>query len=180
MEKKQPSLIKEFFKSVITSLVFVLVLTNFVVKPIKVNGSSMYPTLKDQSLGFANILSYQLFGVDRFDVVIVYVEALDEYLVKRVIALPNEVVEMKDDMLYVDGVLIDQSFLNQDYLKEFNQFTTGFGPLKIGENEVFLLGDNRPYSSDSRVFGAFNLEDVIAKDTYIFYPLNEINWFKGN
>jgi len=119
MEKKQASLIKEFFKSVITSLVFVLVLTNFVVKPIKVNGSSMYPTLKDQSLGFANILSYQLFGVDRFDVVIVYVEALDEYLVKRVIALPNEVVEMKDDKLYVDGVLIDQSFLNQDYLKEF-------------------------------------------------------------
>ncbi len=180
MEKKQTSLIKEFFKSVITSLVFVLVLTNFVVKPIKVNGSSMYPTLKDQSLGFANILSYQLFGVDRFDVVIVYVEALDEYLVKRVIALPNEVVEMKDDRLYVDGVLIDQSFLNPDYLKEFNQFTTSFGPLQIGENEVFLLGDNRPYSSDSRVFGAFDLEDVIAKDTYIFYPLNEINWFKGN
>ena len=179
MEKKQTSLIKEFFKSVITSLVFVLVLTNFVVKPIKDNGSSMYPTLKDQSLGFANILSYQLFGVDRFDVVIVYVEALDEYLVKRVIALPNEVVEMKDDKLYVDGVLIDQSFLNQDYLKEFNQFTTSFGPLKVGENEVFLLGDNRPYSSDSRVFGAFKLEDVIAKDTYIFYPLNEINWFKG-
>ncbi len=180
MEKKQTSLIKEFFRSVITSLVFVLVLTNFVVKPIKVNGSSMYPTLKDQSLGFANILSYQLFGVDRFDVVIVYVEALDEYLVKRVIALPNEVVEMKDDRLYVDGVLIDQSFLNPDYLKEFNQFTTSFGPLQIGENEVFLLGDNRPYSSDSRVFGAFDLEDVIAKDTYIFYPLNEINWFKGN
>ena len=179
MEKKQTSLIKEFFKSVITSLVFVLVLTNFVVKPIKVNGSSMYPTLKDQSLGFANILSYQLFGVDRFDVVIVYVEALDEYLVKRVIALPNEVVEMKDDKLYVDGVLIDQSFLNQDYLKEVHQFTTSFGPLKVGDNEVFLLGDNRPYSSDSRVFGAFKLEDVIAKDTYIFYPLNEINWFKG-
>ena len=179
MEKKQASLIKEFFKSVITSLVFVLVLTNFVVKPIKVNGSSMYPTLKDQSLGFANILSYQLFGVDRFDVVIVYVEALDEYLVKRVIALPNEVVEMKGDKLYVDGVLIDQSFLNQDYFKEFNQFTTSFGPLKVGVNEVFFLGDNRPYSSDSRVFGAFKLEDVIAKDTYIFYPLNEINWFKG-
>ena len=118
MEKKQTSLIKEFFKSVVTSLVFVLVLTNFVVKPIKVNGSSMYPTLKDQSLGFANILSYQLFGVDRFDVVIVYVEALDEYLVKRVIALPNEVVEMKDDKLYVDGVLIDQSFLNQKLSKE--------------------------------------------------------------
>lgn len=139
----------------------------------------MYPTLKDQSLGFANILSYQLFGVDRFDVVIVYVEALDEYLVKRVVALPNEVVEVREDRLYVDGVLIEQSFLSEKYLREFVQFTTSFGPLKVGENEVFLLGDNRPYSSDSRVFGAFSLEDVIAKDTYIFYPLDEINWFRG-
>lgn len=139
----------------------------------------MYPTLKDQSLGFANILSYQLFGVDRFDVVIVYVAALDEYLVKRVVALPNEVVEVRNDKLYVDGVLIEQNFLNQTYLREFIQFTTSFGPLKVGENEVFLLGDNRPYSSDSRVFGAFNLDDVIAKDTYIFYPFDEINWFRG-
>jgi len=170
---------KEFAKSVITSLIFVLILTNFVVKPIKVNGSSMFPTLKDESLGFSNILSYKLFGVNRYDVVIVYVESLNEYLVKRVIALPNETIEIKDSKVYIDGIEIDQSFLDEAYVSEFNLFTTSFESLKLGDDEIFLMGDNRPYSSDSRVFGAFKLDDIIAKDAYIFYPFNEINWFKG-
>lgn len=170
---------KEFAKSVITSLIFVLILTNFVVKPIKVNGSSMFPTLKDESLGFSNILSYKLFGVNRYDVVIVYVESLNEYLVKRVIALPNETIEIKNSKVYIDGIEIDQSFLDEAYVSEFKLFTTSFESLKLGDDEIFLMGDNRPYSSDSRVFGAFKLDDIIAKDAYIFYPFNEINWFKG-
>ncbi len=178
-ENKTYQLFKEFAKSVITSLIFVLVLTNFIVKPIKVNGSSMYPTLKDQSLGFSNIISYQLFGVNRYDVVIVYVEALNEYLVKRVIALPNETIEVKKNLVYIDGELVDQNFFDTSYTNQFSTFTNSFGPVKLGDDEVFLMGDNRPYSSDSRVFGAFKLVDIIAKDTYIFYPFNEINWFKG-
>lgn len=180
-ENKSYQLFKEFAKSVITSLIFVLVLTNFVVKPIKVNGHSMYPTLKDQSLGFSNILTYQLFGVNRFDVVIVYVESLDEYLVKRVIALPNETIEVIDNQVYINGEVIEQNFFDQSYVSEsgFNPFTNSFGPVTVGEDEVFLMGDNRPKSSDSRDFGAFKLSDIIAKDAYIFYPFNEINWFKG-
>lgn len=178
-ENKRYQMFKEFAKSVITSLIFVLVLTNFVVKPIKVNGSSMYPTLIDQSLGFSNILSYKLFGVNRFDVVIVYVASLDEYLVKRVIALPNETIEVIDNQVYINGKIIEQIFFDQSYISEFDMFTNSFGPVTVGDDEVFLMGDNRPYSSDSRVFGAFKLSDIIAKDAYIFYPFNEINWFKG-
>jgi len=179
-ENKSYQLFIEFVKSVFTSLIFVLILTNFVVKPIKVNGDSMFPTLKDQSLGFSNILTYELFGVNRYDIVIVYVESMDEYLVKRVIGLPNETIEVKDDQVYINGELINQDFLNDDYVSQFPIFTSGFESVTIGEDEVFLMGDNRPYSSDSRVFGTFKLEDIIAKDAYIFYPLNEINWFKGD
>jgi signal peptidase I len=96
-----------------------------------------------------------------------------------VIALPNETIEIKDGKVYIDGVEIGQSFLDQTYVSEFNPFTTSFESLKLGDDEIFLMGDNRPYSSDSRVFGAFKLVDIIAKDAYIFYPFNEINWFKG-
>ena len=179
-ENKSYQLFIEFAKSVFTSLIFVLILTNFVVKPIKVNGSSMYPTLKDESLGFSNILMFELFGVNRFDVVIVYVESLDEYLVKRVIALPNETIEVKENQIYVDGKLIEQPFLDELYVKDFPVFTNNFEAVTLKKDEVFLMGDNRPFSSDSRVFGAFKLEDIIAKDAYIFYPFNEINWFKGD
>jgi len=179
-ENKSYQLFIEFAKSVFTSLIFVLVLTNFVVKPIKVNGSSMYPTLKDESLGFSNILTYELFGVNRYDVVIVYVESMNEYLVKRVIGLPNETIEVQNDKVYINGVLIHQDFLNKDYVSQFPIFTNSFESVTLGEDEVFLMGDNRPYSSDSRVFGAFKLDAIIAKDAYIFYPLDEINWFKGD
>lgn len=172
---------KEFAKSVITSLIFVLILTNFVVKPIKVNGHSMYPTLKDESIGFSNILSYKLFGVNRYDVVIVYAESLNEYLVKRVIALPNETIEVIENQVYINGEVIEQNFFDQSYIREssYVPFTNSFGPVTVGEDEVFLMGDNRPESSDSRDFGAFKLSGIIAKDAYIFYPFNEINWFKG-
>ena len=179
-ENKSYQLFIEFAKSVFTSLIFVLILTNFVVKPIKVNGDSMYPTLKDQSLGFSNILTYELFGVNRYDIVIVYVESMNEYLVKRVIGLPNETIEVKDDLVYINGELINQDFLDENYVSQFPIFTNGFEIVTIGEDEVFLMGDNRPYSSDSRVFGTFKLEDIIAKDAYIFYPFVEINWFKGD
>ena len=109
-----------------------------------------------------------------------YVESLNEYLVKRVIALPNETIEVKDDKVYVNGEEIKQDFLDQDYVSQFSTFTNGFNSVTLGDDEVFLMGDNRPYSSDSRVFGAFKLKDIIAKDAYIFYPFNEINWFKGD
>jgi len=177
-------LILEFLKSLITSLILVLLVTNFILKPIKVNGSSMFPSLHDQALGFSNILAYQLFGLNRFDVVIVYVESMDEYLVKRVIALPNETIEFKNDNLYIDGVEVQERFINSSYQQQIKtptrNFTLDFGPVILADDEVFLMGDNRPFSSDSRIFGPFKLDAILSKDIYIFFPLNQVQWLSGN
>jgi signal peptidase I len=176
-------LIYEFIKSLITSLVIVLLLTNFVLKPIKVNGSSMFPTLRDQALGFSNILAFQMFGVDRFDVVIVYVDAMDEYLVKRVIGLPLETIEMRKDVLYINDVPFEERFIDVDYAAQITTptrpFTLDFGPITLAEDEVFLMGDNRPFSSDSRMFGPFKLNKILSKDVYIFFPFNQVRWLSG-
>ncbi len=154
-----------------------MILTNFILKPIQINQSSMYPTLKDQQLGFSNILSYRLFGLDRFDVVIVWSSQLDDYLVKRVIALPGDTLEVKKGMLYINQALVSEDFLEESYVATFTSpFTQDFGPVTMAEDEVFLMGDNRPYSSDSRQFGPFKLDDILSKDVYIFYPLNELSW----
>jgi len=177
MPTKKENVWLEFGKSILGSLIFVMVLTNFILKPIQINQSSMYPTLKDQQLGFSNILSYRLFGLEQFDVVIVWSNQLNDYLVKRVIARPSDTIEVKNGQLYINQVLISEDFLDKTYVDSFvSPFTQDFGPLTMGEDEVFLMGDNRPYSSDSRQFGAFKLEDILSKDVYIFYPLNELRW----
>lgn len=169
----------EFSKSLIFSVIFVIIFTTFIAKPIRVNGSSMYPTLIDRELGFSNVLTLKAFGIHRFDVVIVYVDQLKEYLVKRVIALPGETVEYKNETLYIDHVAVDQKFLDEDYVAQVKQttqsdFTSSFGPITIKAGEVWLMGDNRPFSSDSRRFGAFPIKKIVSKDAYILYPFNEI------
>ena len=177
------TLIKEFAKSIIGSLIFVILLTQFIIKPIQVNQSSMYPTLKDQQLGFSNIWSYKLFGLNRFDVVIFYSTQMEDYLVKRVIALPGETIEVKNGQLYINQVHTDEPFLNQDYVsemtKQFGYFTQDFGPITLKSNEVFLMGDNRPYSTDSRAFGPFTVDTIICKDVIVFYPFNEVHAVLG-
>jgi len=170
---------KDFGKSLLFSIVFVVLFTTLIAKPIRVNGSSMYPTLVDKELGFSDVLTYKLMGVDRFDVVIVYVDQLKEYLVKRVIALPGETVEVKDDILYIDYKPVSQSFLNEDYValmktQTGQNFTSSFGPLTVPEGEVWLMGDNRPNSSDSRRFGTFPINKIVSKSALILYPLDRI------
>jgi signal peptidase I len=169
----------EFGKSLIFSIIFVILFTTFIAKPIRVNGSSMYPTLIDQELGFSNVLTLKVNGVHRFDVVIVYVDQLKEYLVKRVIALPGETVEYKNETLYIDHKPVDQNFLDAAYVAKIKKstnsdFTNSFGPITIQPGEVWLMGDNRPFSSDSRRFGAFPIKKIVSKDAYILFPLNQI------
>ncbi len=181
--EKQENPILEFFKSLVISVVFVFVLTQWIIKPIQVNQSSMYPTLKDQQLGFSNILMYKLFGISRFDVVIFYAPQIDDYLVKRVIAFEGETVEFKDDTLYINDLAYDENFIDDTYKQEitdqFGYFNRDFGPLTVAEGEVFLAGDNRMYSVDSRDYGPFQVADIICKDVIIFYPFNEIHFVLG-
>lgn len=180
---KQENPILEFFKSLLISIVFVFVLTQWIIKPIQVNQSSMYPTLKDQQLGFSNILMYKLFGIERFDVVIFYAPQIDDYLVKRVIAFAGETVEFKDNTLYINDVAYEENFIDETYkteiMDQFGYFNRDFGPITVEEGEVFLVGDNRMYSVDSRDYGPFLLEDIICKDVIVFYPFNEIHFVLG-
>jgi signal peptidase I len=181
VKKEEKFGLVEFGKSIIFSIVFVILFTTFIAKPIRVNGSSMYPTLIDQELGFSNVLTLKAFGIHRFDVVIVYVDQLQEYLVKRVIALPGETVECKNETIYIDGKPIAQDFLDKDYVAQIKKstlayFTNSFGPYTVKKGEVWLMGDNRPFSSDSRRFGAFPIKKIVSKDAYILYPFDQIRF----
>ena len=160
-------------KTMVFSLVVVYGITTFVAKPVKVNGDSMYPQVKNEQVGFSMVFGKN--QIERFDIVVVYIEETNKYLVKRVIGLPGETVSYKDSQLYVNGVAIEEDFLDDEYVLSQSSSMNFTGDLEtaLGSDEYFLLGDNRPYSKDSRSYGAFEKEDIISKGLFVLYPFNE-------
>lgn len=166
-------------KIFVICFVIVFILTHYVAKPIRVEGSSMYPTLQDGQLGITNVFAVKFQNVSRFDVVIVYNEERGEHWVKRVIGVPGDTVESKDDVLKINGKVIDQFFLNQTYVKDMQKegkFTSDFGPVTLKEDEYWLMGDNRIRSEDSRIHGPFKESELVGKDVLVFFPFNEFQY----
>ena len=159
-----------FLVSIVMTSLFIM----FVAFPVQVSGSSMNPTLHDKDFGFSNILSKNLNGIDRYDVVIVKVE--DEYWVKRVIGLPNDKVSCSNNQIYINDQAIEEFYLDNEYvlseIEEHGVFTSDFKEITLKDDEVFLLGDNRVHSLDSRIVGPFKISAIKAKDMLIFWPLS--------
>lgn len=139
----------------------------------------MYPTLKDGEFGITNVFAVKFQSVSRFDVVIIYNEERGEHWVKRVIGVPGDTVESKDDVLKINGKVVDQFFLNQAYvndMKKEGQFTSDFGPVTLGDDEYWLMGDNRIRSEDSRIHGPFKESELVGKDVLVFFPFDEFQY----
>lgn len=164
MEKKN-SLLKDIIEILIGAAIISLILVNFILKPYKVNGTSMYPTLKDGDFGYSFIITKKL-GINRFDTVVIEVNTTDveKLLVKRVIGMPNETVEIKNNKLFINGEYIEQTFIEPDVYTEDLYIT-------LGEDEYYCLGDNRPVSRDSRYYGPFLEKDIISTHLLVLWPI---------
>ena len=158
-------LLKSLIPYIIIIVVVVLIRT-FLFSPSLVNGSSMENTLYDSEIVIVNKIGL-LSGIDRFDIVIVKVG--DELLIKRVIALPNEKIECKDNVLYINDEEIETP-IEFEYTNDFVHTT--------GDDEYFVMGDNRDVSQDSRILGAFNKQNIEGKVDLVLYPFNKIGFVK--
>ena len=171
----------DLFRTVLICVVCVFICTNFFFKPVRVEGDSMKPTLLDGEYGFSNVFSILNEDYERFDIVVVNHEADDSLWVKRIIGLPGETVEYKDQKLYINGEYMEEPFLDEEYIKEQTAgglvpFTQDFGPVVVGEDEVFLMGDNRLVSHDSRAVGCFKIDDLVSKSVFVYFPFNKIGY----
>ena len=134
----------------------------------------MIPHLEINDHVFATKFSYQLHDPERYDVIVFdypveYKENGKEVrYVKRLIGLPNETVEIKNNEIYINGKLIEDSFRASD------TNMTDFGPVTIGDDEFFMMGDNRNHSNDSRIWGTVPRELLIGKVQMIYWPFNRI------
>ena len=163
MEKKNiRAFIKEYTPYIIT-IILVILIKKYVVSPIKVNGDSMKDTLHNGDIMILDIIGYRFHKINRFDIVVVDVGK--EYIIKRIIGLPGEKIEYKDNKLYVNGKNIEDN-----YSKEITDDFT----VKVPENSYYVLGDNRTNSMDSRYFGSFSKNKILGKTNLIIFPFNRI------
>ena len=151
---------KEYISYIIV-IVLVLLFKKFVVSPIKVNGNSMFKTLHDGDIMILNIIGYRFSDVERFDIVVV--DEGDEYLIKRVIGLPGETIEYRDNQLYVNGKKVKENYSSEK--------TDDF-KVTVSKDSYFVLGDNRTNSLDSRYFGEFKRKKILGKTKLTIFPFN--------
>ncbi len=138
----------------------------------------MYPTLQNGNMVMVSKIS----EINRFDKIIFHAPDADEDYVKRVIGLPGDSIEMKNDVLYVNGKAYDEPYLkpNKKTLTGGKLLTDNFtlkeltGESKVPKDSLFVMGDNRQNSRDSRYFGFISKSSVVGKVEFRYFPFNEI------
>lgn len=158
---KFKKILKEYLPYVII-IILVLLIKTYIVAPIRVNGSSMNNTLKDGDIMILDIIGYKTNKLKRFDIVVV--DNGKDYLIKRVIALPGETIEYKDNKLYINGKLIKDKYGNGP-TRDFKA--------KVDKDSYFVLGDNRNNSLDSRFYGSFHKNKIKGKTSFTIFPFNK-------
>ena len=155
--------------SYVIVIVIALLIKEYIFSPIKVNGSSMYPTLNDGDIMILNEIGYHLNGVNRFDIVVV--KKNNERIIKRVIGLPGETVLYKDNKLYINDKEVKEDFTH-DITHNFDLSEINVDV--IPENYYFVVGDNRGNSKDSRMIGLVSKSEIKGKTSLIVFPFNKI------
>lgn len=170
--KRIKKLLKDIYPYIIVVIVVILIRT-FIITPAIVDGPSMEPTLYDNNVVILNKLDYKLNDIKRFDIVVVNWNG--EKIIKRVIGLPGEHVEYKDGNLYIDGFVVEENFDHKS-VNDFKLETIGY--LTIPGDKYLVVGDNRPESTDSRVLGLFDKEDILGSVSFRIFPINKIGNIK--
>ena len=183
--KKQKNELWEWIKALVIAFVIAILIRYILFTPIVVDGDSMMPTLHDGDRMIVNKIGYTIGEPDRFDIVVFHAPEGKDYI-KRVIGLPGDTVAYKDDQLYINGKAYDEPYLDE-YKSQLTEgtLTQDFTLQEIDptlevipEGYVFVMGDNRRYSKDSRHIGIVSQDELIGNTSIIFWPIGDIKIVK--
>lgn len=158
--------IKELIPYVIIIVVVVLI-RSFIVTPVQVDGNSMYPTLKNNEI---LLLKKYDKKYKRFDIVVLNYN--NSKLIKRIIGLPGEHIEYKDNKLYINGKYIKENFKRNTETSDFEI------DKKIPKGYYFVMGDNRDNSTDSRIIGVISKNDLEGVSDIALFPFDRFGSVK--
>ncbi len=161
-----------------------LVIYAFLFRPFNVDGQSMYPSFHNGEYVITNLIGFEdfkiyhaSFGTLKLGDVVVFVAPPDptKDYIKRVIGVPGDTVSVKGGSVYLNGKLLNESsYISSDVKTEQGAFLAEGQTVTVPANAYFVLGDNRPESSDSRTWGFVPKENIVGKSLLFYWPLNRI------
>lgn len=178
-EEKSENFFTELLKFALIAVVVVVPIRLFIAQPFIVSGASMYPTFENGEYLIVDELSYHLGDPSRGDVIIFrYPRNPTEFFIKRVIGLPGETVRIQRGAVSVETTNGEVLNIAEPYV--VNEGNGGNLSVTLTEEEYFVLGDNRPESSDSRVWGTLPRENIVGRAFVRLLPLQQFSVFPGS
>jgi signal peptidase I len=162
----------ELGETVLPAIVIAVLINLFLAQATRVYGSSMEPNLHTDQRLVVEKVTYRLHGPSRGDVVVLRMpDRGPELLIKRVVGLPDEIVEIRNGTVYVDHQPLDEPYTVR---------STGstYGPTLVPEGHVFVMGDNRGASNDSRVFGPVPMDRIVGRAWISYWPIEFLGLVK--
>ena len=178
-QEQSDSFFTELLKFVVVAAVIVLPVRLFVAQPFIVSGESMSPTFENGQYLIVDELTYRLHQPQRGDVVIFrYPRNPSEFFIKRIIGLPGETVIVKDGQVLIKQVSGATAALTEPYVK--NLGNGGDATYPVSDANYFVMGDNRPESSDSRIWGLMPRANLIGRAFVRLLPVSDASMFPGH
>lgn len=162
------------FETIVLSLAIFVVIYFFVASPHQVKGLSMYPTFNDKELILTDKVSYRLHEPERDDVIVFKAPTNPDYdYIKRVIGLPGDKVMIKNRQVYINGNLFEEVYLPEGTITTGGTYLPEGKEITVPAGSLFVLGDNRSGSSDSRSWGFVKESEIIGKVFLRYFPFNK-------
>lgn len=167
----------DIIETVVIALSIFLIIYLFVASPHQVNGQSMVPNFQSGEYVLSDKISYRVGDPKRGDVIVFHAPESANCpkgtgcdFIKRVLGLPGETIEVHDDAIWVDGQKVEEPYIPEEFETLPGPATKGQS-ITLGPNEFMAVGDNRPYSSDSRSWGPISRSDIVGKAFIRYWPL---------
>ncbi len=172
----------DMIETVVIALSIFLVIYLFFMQPHQVSGLSMFPNFHDKEYILTDKVSYKLGNPKRGDVVVFHAPPAANCpqgtgcdFIKRVIAVPGETLELRDHVYYVNGKALPEPYIPPENITNPGQFIEG-RVVTMGPDDYFVSGDNRPHSSDSRVWGPITKEEIVGRGFFRYWPTSRIGF----
>lgn len=169
------SVIKEYIDSFIVAGILSILIITYVARSFYIPSESMLPTLKVNDYILVNRFVYKMALPSRGEIIVFHPphvkDPANTDFIKRVVALENDVVEVTDGVLYLNGIPQDEPFIKEPIDADFPAY-------RVPKGHVFVMGDNRNNSDDSRYWGPLPLENIVGKAFVIFWPFSRMGLLK--